>query len=132
MLPALRDEDRVLVTKGYPTPRRGDIISVTMVDGSERVGALKRVVALPGDTVAIDGDVAYVNGEPSTVAPDALIGGGGQRTDPLVVPAGMVFALGDNRPVSLDSRHVGPIPLLEVQGKVVAVILPVTRFMIID
>jgi len=43
-----------------------------------------------------------------------------------------VFVLGDNRPDSLDSRSFGPIPLVNVRGKVIAVFAPVTRLGLID
>ena len=50
----------------------------------------------------------------------------------LIVPEGTVYVLGDNRPLSLDSRIIGPVPLADVQGRVVAIILPLSRFTIID
>ena len=132
MYPALQHEDRVLLTKRYDRPRRGDIVSVTVTDRGERVGVLKRVIALAGDEVTVAGDVAYVNGELSAAAPDAITGSGPAVFGPLVVPEGTVFVLGDNRPISLDSRFVGPVPLSDVNGRVVAVILPVHRFRVID
>jgi signal peptidase I len=132
MAPVLLDEDRALVTKRYSNPRRGDIISLAMLDSGTSQGALKRVIGLPGDTVEVVGDVAYVNGQPSESAPDAVIGPDATLFEAIEVPEGAVYVLGDNRPVSLDSRFVGVIPLAQVQGKVVAIISPVTRFHVID
>jgi hypothetical protein len=40
--------------------------------------------------------------------------------------------LGDNRPVSLDSRFIGPIALRDIRGRVTWVFSPVTRFRRID
>lgn len=131
MEPTLYDQDRVLITKGYDAPERGDILSATVPDEHGRpVGVIKRVVALAGDTVEVFGDRAYVNGE-------RVPGGSngedtGVTIEAFVVPDGSVYVLGDNRPLSYDSRFVGPVPLVDVDGSVVAVILPLHRFSIID
>lgn len=131
MEPALYDQDRVLITKGYDAPERGDIVSATIPDEHGRpVGVIKRVVALAGDTVEVFGDRAYVNGE--------RVPGGSNGEDTgawipsFVVPEGAVFVLGDNRALSYDSRFVGPVPLESIRGSVVAIILPLHRFSIID
>ncbi|MHB1135250.1 MAG: signal peptidase I [Coriobacteriia bacterium] len=131
MEPALYDQDRVLITKGYDAPARGDIVSATVPDEHGRpVRVIKRVVALAGDTVEVFGDRAYVNGE--------RVPGGSNGEDKgawipaFIVPEGSVFVLGDNRPLSYDSRLVGPVPLENVRGSAVAVILPLHRFSIID
>lgn len=133
MRPALEHSDRLLLTRGYESPRRGDVIAFRVREPDGRSTALiKRVVALPGDTVEIIGDSAWVNGQLSADAPTARVGTGGVRYAPLVVPEGTVYVLGDNRPVSLDSRFIGSIPEGTVIGKAVAVILPVTRMRGID
>ncbi|MDO8879823.1 MAG: signal peptidase I [Coriobacteriia bacterium] len=132
MSPALLHEDRVLVTKTYPNPRRGDIVSLTVLDLGERVAVLKRVIALGGDTVTMRGDAAYVNGERFATDPDTTFEPNGAESEPVIVPADAVFVLGDNRAISFDSRIVGPIPLADVQGRVAAVILPLGRFHVID
>jgi type IV secretory pathway protease TraF len=36
------------------------------------------------------------------------------------------------RDSSLDSRYIGPVPLADVQGRVIAIILPLDRFIVID
>jgi signal peptidase I len=92
---------------------------------------IKRVVALPGDKVEIRADVAYVNGvrEPDygqIVVRDASVNASEQ-----VVPKGTLYVLGDNRPVSEDSRFIGPIQLSGVLGRAVAVFSPVTRVRIV-
>ena len=132
MTPTLLHADRVLVTRGYAHAERGDIVSIVTVEDGQRVDYVKRVIGVPGDEVEYHGDVAYINGEPSTVAPHAIISTEDPVTDPFTVPEGQVVVLGDNRPVSLDSRFIGPVPLTAVQGRVVAVILPLTRFTVID
>ncbi|MRS13014.1 MAG: signal peptidase I [Actinobacteria bacterium] len=133
MEPALHDRERILVTKGYADPARGDIIAFAAVDESDSVvKVLKRVIAVEGDTVEVVGDVAYVNGSMSTVAPRARIGERAGRIGPLIVPRGHVYVLGDNRPYSLDSRFFGAVPLDSVIGKGIYVILPLARIRDID
>lgn len=133
MEPTLVQGDRILVTRGYTTPRAGDVISFIAVDqdGNE-VDLIKRVVALPGDTVEIVGDSAFVNGELSSAAPRAQIGTRSFRLGPMTVPDGTVYVLGDNRPVSLDSRFLGFVPVSSIRGKAVALIFPPSRMGGID
>lgn len=131
MEPALYHGDRLLLTRSYDDPRRGDIVSATVPDEAGRpTGVIKRVVALPGDTVELVGDSAYVNGALSAGSPAGA--GEGVRTPPLVVPEGSVYLLGDNRPVSYDSRILGPVSLRSVEGVAVAIIAPIHRFSIMD
>lgn len=131
MEPALYHDDRLLLTRSYDDPRRGDIVSATVPDEIGRpTDVIKRVVALPGDTVEIVGDSAYVNG--ALVAGSPTDAGAGIRTAPLVVPERSVYLLGDNRPVSYDSRIIGPVPVTSVDGVAVAIIAPLHRFSIMD
>ena len=83
---------------------------------------IKRVVAGPGDTVAIVGGHAVVNGvtdDEPYIEPCA----GGETTcrfpDPVRVPAGDYYMLGDNRGTSDDSRFWGPVPGAWIVGTVV-------------
>ena len=86
---------------------------------------IKRVVAVGGDTLQIKEDGVYVNGvlleEPYvnpneapryTNVSDALKNG-------VTVPKGKVFAMGDNRNHSTDSRAIGFIPEGDIIGKVI-------------
>ncbi len=127
MLPTLRDGDRLLLTHGDKNPQRGQIVVTGVQEGDQKVDVVKRVVGVPGDTVEVRGDVAIVNGTPE---PDY-----GQIFDlsytyaypPVKVPPGSVFLMGDNRPVSLDSRREGPLPIADIKGRAVAIFAPVTR-----
>lgn len=127
MLPALADGDRLLLTKTYTKPSRGDIVAfyedATM---NEKNRMLKRIVAIPGDTVEIRDGVTTINRtvETGDYIPDPMITA---VVGPLVVPDGTVFVMGDNRAISLDSRFLGPVPLERVVGKVAFVWAPIHR-----
>jgi signal peptidase I len=141
MLPTLEVGDRVLVNKfiyRFTEPGRGDIIVFkspegvdNSVDGNpverfigylggqrdERQDLIKRVVGLPGDTVAVRDGTLFVNGEPQNEDflnrefPDQSFFG--QTT----VPEDHVFVMGDNRSNSRDSRFIGPIPQENIEGE---------------
>lgn len=132
MRPTLLDRDLVLITRGYDLPTRGDIVSATVPDEHGRpVGILKRVVGLRGDTIDAHGDVVVINGAPlSPSYGEARTYG--PRLPQVVVPDGHIYLLGDNRFRSYDSRILGPVPQTAVRGRVVAIVLPLCRFSIID
>lgn len=128
MAPTLLDGDRVLVDKrAYrdALPRRGDLV----VFNSPRDGevTLKRVVGVPGDSVAIEDGVLVVNGrrpvEPYTTpeAIDTVYFG------PARVRAASVFVLGDNRADSIDSRDYGLVTQDELIGRVGLRLWPLSR-----
>jgi len=132
MEPTLQDRDLVLITRGYETPANGDVVAATVPDERGRpVGVLKRVIALPGDTVDAHGDVVSVNGVPVPPLEGEPVAYG-RPLRPVLVPPGHVYLLGDRRFRSYDSRVLGPVPGTSIRGEVVAIILPFSRFSIID
>jgi signal peptidase I len=128
MEPTLRDQDLLLLSKPYPEPTRGDIVVFRLQNEDGTVeGLIKRVVAVPGDTVTVRDGIATVNGVRESTP--SFVPSPGERASarPVVVPAGHVYVLGDNRPVALDSRDLGPIPLGAIKGRVAARFAPVNR-----
>jgi signal peptidase I len=138
MLPTLQIGDHLLVNKfvygarleipftqlsfgrlpGLRAPQRGDVVVfVNPRDPSQDF--IKRVVAVAGDTVEMRSRQLYVDGVAVT-DPFATYRLGGvpnsQRFGPYEVPAGTLFAMGDNRDESSDSRIWGPVPLENVKG----------------
>jgi signal peptidase I len=99
----------------FGTVERGDVI-VFRFPGNTADDYIKRVIGLPGETVAVrDGEV-YVDGnllEESYLAPDTTLPYGGEW----VVPADNYFVMGDNRPHSSDSRSWGMLGKEFVIGK---------------
>lgn len=92
---------------------------------------IKRVIGLPGEHIQIKDGKVYINGEElkeeylaDNVVTDA---NNGQFID-LVVPEGTVFAMGDNRENSGDSRRFGCIPYEKIEGKVVFRFWPLNVF----
>ncbi len=128
MLPTLHDGDRLLLTKSYDTPHRGDIVVFATLDPEHKEEDLvKRVVAIPGDTVEVRQGVAIVNGAVESTSSLLTSPYDETAVAPLVVPAGTVFVLGDNRPIALDSRDMGPIPIATVKGAARYLFLPLAR-----
>jgi signal peptidase I len=110
-------------------PARNDIAIFTSPE-DPKVELVKRVVALPGETVELRDKVLYVNGhavpEPWAVHNDPNVGAAADATSPIglrdqmrpvLVPPGHFFALGDNRDSSYDSRFYGPVPRENLKGK---------------
>jgi len=127
MFPTLEPGERIVInvlSPRYRLPERGEIVVFVDPRGIEDL-LVKRVVGLPGDTVEIRGGVLIVNGEPfpeaPTVQPQA------EDRGPVVVPEGSLYVMGDNRPVSLDSRDFGPIPAGSVKGIAVLRLWPPAR-----
>lgn len=108
---------------------------------------VKRVIATAGQTVScepgddavkVDGkaiDQSYIR-QPAEIPVSPAVGSqacGGPYFGPVTVPEDSVWVMGDNRTNSLDSRahlgdeHQGTVPLANVRGKVVAIVLPLSR-----
>ncbi len=124
MAPTLRPGDVVLVdrlTYEFASPKRGDLLVFRVPQADDR-DFLKRVIGVPGDTVAERGGQIWVNGTPLTrsmrVAPTHVAV---QSIPPVQVPAGRYFVLGDNPNASLDSRLWGTVGLHEVLGKALVI-----------
>jgi len=133
MVPALGVYDRIVVQKAFFTwsdVRAGDIVvfshpPLDHCPGPQRGDLVKRVIALPGQTIYSSGNQVYVNGRrlaESYLPPDDPLGPPiASRAHPYRVPAGDFYLLGDNRAISCDSRYWGPIRGTTIVGKVVLV-----------
>lgn len=116
MAPSLSKGDAVLcdrLAKYIHTPERGDIILFETQDGV----FIKRIVGMPGETVEIVDGYVFINSIPLDESAYVDVYAGDM--DPLVVPGGAVFVLGDNREQMYDSRleSVGCIPYTNIKGE---------------
>ncbi len=116
MEPNLHGNDRLLIDKltyEFFEPQRGDIVVIEVAEID--VPLIKRVIGLAGETIEIRSGIVYVNGIPLSepYLNDADLGDFG----PVVVSAEHVFVLGDNRPISRDSRSFGSIDVYRIVGK---------------
>ena len=80
---------------------------------------VKRVVGLPGDTIAIVNGHVIRNGKPTTEPYASGCSGAECNLNPIRVAKGMYFMMGDNRGNSDDSRFWGPVPRKWIIGKAV-------------
>jgi signal peptidase I len=89
---------------------------------------VKRVVGLPGDSIAVRGGHVIRNGRRAH-EPFAAPCGGGPECDlaPIVVAPDHYFLMGDNRGNSDDSRYWGPVPRSQIIGRAIATYWPPGR-----
>jgi signal peptidase I len=122
MWPTLHPGDSYFVnrlTPRFAPYQRGDLVVIR--DDSHDELIVKRIIGLPNDLVEIKAGRVYVNGavleEPyvprrtRTFAPP--------KAREMVVPADSYFVLGDNRPLSEDSRWFGAVPRATLLGTLV-------------
>jgi signal peptidase I len=150
MAPNILEGDHVLVNKTVfqlRFPQRGDLV-VFRVPEKPGMHWIKRVIAVPGDKIAVRGSDVFLNGQrlPRDPVPTAsladirsqvegrvseeintghrylilLAPGDGPKTSfqETTVPERACFVLGDNRNLSSDSRDLGFIPLENLVGVV--------------
>ena len=133
MYATLRNGDWLLVTGSvfYKEPQRGDIIVASKESFNAGEPIIKRVIATEGQTVDIDfvKGIVYVDGvaleEEYTYTPTNVEEG---IVFPITIAEDCIFAMGDNRNGSRDSRDpsIGMIDKREVLGKAFFLLFPGT------
>lgn len=145
MEPTLHINDRIFVNKlsyRMHDVHRGDILVFTTPPGEDASSVkdyIKRVIALPGETVEgrdgavwVDGrrlDEPYINhGTPVSAGECRNIDNlGSTGFTKQVIPPGYVWVMGDNRCDSSDSRKFGPIKVSSIVGRAFFRIWPLSR-----
>ena len=123
MRPAYRHGDIVVYRRGLPQePAYGDVV---IVDTALHQKIIKRIAGKPGDVIDTDEKGHLTRNGEQIREPEVLFGiqeADTRVTFPYTVPEGMYFYLGDNRPVSLDSRILGAAAEKNIRGTVTGVV----------
>src|SRR6201982_3567420 len=119
MAPLLSDQERIFINKfvyRFEPIERGDVI-VFWYPLDRTKSFIKRVIALPGESVEIRQGIVYVDGqqlkEPYVPPQYEDLSDYG----PVRVPPNMFFVMGDHRISSNDSRVFGPVPSRFIYGR---------------
>lgn len=136
MAPTLRgtsydNGDRILIEKitgRWRVPKRWEIISFYQNDGTL---VLKRVVGLPGESVAIKNNRIYVNDQelprPAQLRSITYLAFGNLHQGRSVACGNGFYVLGDDSRDSNDSRYEGPVPTGAVRGRAWLILWPGNR-----
>jgi signal peptidase I len=130
MAPLLSDQERIFINKfvyRFEAIHRGDVV-VFWYPLDRSKSFIKRVIALPGETVTIRQGVVTVDG---AVVPEPYVPSQYEDVSdygPQRVPADSYFVMGDHRISSNDSRVFGPVPSQFIYGRAVFAYWPVDHF----
>lgn len=131
MLPNFVEGQFILVNKlafNFGAPERGDVI-VFHNPLEPQEDYIKRVIGLPGDTIAIQNQQVLINGEPlEETFPHEQIAAYAPQFGPVVVDPDHLFVMGDNRNNSKDSREFGALDEDLIVGKAWLRIWPLHHF----
>ncbi|OZM58581.1 signal peptidase I [Lottiidibacillus patelloidae] len=133
MLPTLQDNNRMIVNKVVYSISDVNRFDIVVFHATENKDYIKRVIALPGETIKYENDKLYINGElvEEPFLQEIRLENPERYTtyiEEMKVPEGHVYVLGDNRNHSRDSRHIGPISVEEIIGEANIVFWPFAEF----
>ncbi|MDD3114981.1 MAG: signal peptidase I [Anaerovibrio sp.] len=126
MMPTLENQQRLIVNRliyNLRAPEKGEILIFKYPKDQSR-DFIKRVIAVPGDTIEIKDGNVFVNDELQTE--DYILSKCRGDYPKVTIPAGHIFVMGDNRNNSEDSRFpdVGFVPFDLIKGKAMVVFWP--------
>ncbi|CAM4463840.1 MULTISPECIES: signal peptidase I [Paenibacillus] len=133
MQPTLEEQERLFVDRlvyRFHHPKRGEIVVLKdpSVDADRKPFLVKRIVAVPGDTVEVRDGQLFINGQPlDEPYTDSVIEDGDMPE--LKLEAGHYFVMGDNRHAgrSKDSRYFGSVKEKWIVGRAEFVFWPITK-----
>lgn len=96
--------DNKLATEFHQKIFRGEVVVFHFPDNPKKL-FVKRVIGLPGDTVEVTANAVYINGKKLNESNPDIAKSNLPKLGTYHVPPGHYFMLGDNRPVSVDSRY---------------------------
>ena len=133
---------RVNRTSMYPTLQDKEFMilnKIALKDGIDRfdivvvktnnTNIIKRVIALPGESVMYKDNKLYINGK---VMEDNYSKTATEDFDNIVLKEDEYFVMGDNREVSKDSRIIGPVNIKSIKGKTNLVFFPFSKIGIVE
>jgi signal peptidase I len=130
MLPRIHDQERIFVNKfvyKFKPIQRGDVIVFYFPLDPHR-SFIKRVIGLPGETVAIHDGTVFINGQPLNELYVRKDFKADEDDSPVTVTAHHFYVLGDHRNSSNDSRSWGLVPRHNIYGKAVLRYWPLDEF----
>lgn len=124
MYPTFFDTEYLMtdkVTYKRRLPQRGEVV-VFKAPLNEDFDFIKRILAIPGDTIMVKDGGIIVNGQllNETYLPPEYTTRAGRYLNegvPFTVPANSYITIGDNRGHSSDSREWGPVPFENIVGR---------------
>ncbi|MBU6323271.1 MAG: signal peptidase I [Patescibacteria group bacterium] len=130
MHPTFENGDYLIVdelTYRFEKPQRGDVITFRY-PGDPSIFYIKRIIGLPGETVAINRGVVSItkpDGTTLTLTEPYIAAEDATYTKTTTLGPDQYFMMGDNRPNSSDSRVWGPLPENDIMGRVIFRLLPI-------
>lgn len=133
MEPNFQDKNLLLINRAsywFNKPKRSDVV-IFYFPGETKLKYIKRIIALPGETIELKNNGFYINGArlaepyiPATYKTNVLVANQTQWT----LKEDQYFVVGDNRENSNDSRVWGVLPKSEIIGKAYFRLLPTGGF----
>lgn len=122
----LYDSERLILNKlsyNIGDIERGDII---VFHATQKDDYIKRAIGLPGEKIEYKNNQLFINDDliDETYLGEVYTNDFG----PIIIPQDYVFAMGDNRTNSTDSRIIGPISVEQITGEVNCLIWPINKF----
>ena len=122
MDPTFHDKDYLIVDEisyRFKNPKRGE--GVVFKSPSDNRHLIKRVVGVPGDTLVLEGNTITVtnaeNPEGFMFEQSFVVNKKSESKTTVILDGTDYFVLGDNRPVSNDSRYIGPVTKAQIVGR---------------
>ncbi len=138
MVPNFQDGEHLVANKlvyNFKQPERGDVVIFKYSDTRDFI---KRVIAVPGDTLSLRDGRFYINNrvldESKYLDPSVYTSGGDylREGETIEIPSNHYFVVGDNRPHSSDSRVFGPVDISTIKAKAWVVYFPFDNLRVVE